>query len=422
MEYVTIHQNGPVHVARVTPLTHDVVRLSLSIVIPDVPHTWNRTIINFYADLLLTGTAKRSKADIETYLKKYGITLSVRGEGDTITFSVVAERAQFGKALTLLTELITEPRFDRTEFKLRKQMLLEENREAHDNAKRIAEINFVNTLYPAESYFRAPTLTEEHTHITAVTPARLTKLHEATRTGEWYLTLVGSEHELRALSTLIRTLERTARAVPPPDSHTLLASAQGIYTTVPGKTNVEVRIGNILPITGNDDDYIPFSFGLKVLGKVGGFAGRLMSVVREKEGLTYGIYARTANLTNENSGHWNVFTFFTANDLARGIESTIREITSIVREGITEDELVRFKAIIHNQERIVHGSDAGRLSFYHNMLLNHETPARVQSDMERTATLTTTNVHAALQKYIDPNQLVIAGAGPVTKDGKGIVR
>lgn len=421
MEYAIIKKSGPVHFAHLAPLSSDVVRLRASVTVQNFRTSWNDTIVDFYADMLLTGTEKRSKAEIEAYLKKYGLTLSVTAQKDMLHFTIVSERSVFKKALALLEELIFMPAFSASEFKLRKQTLLEENRESHDDAKLITEINFHRALYPKTSLFCMQTLNDERTVLSGITIASLKKLKASVLSGEWYISLLGGDISLKETNALVTKLEKTARSVEIPDSITKTLTRTGVFETVTGKTNVEVRIGNILPITGKDDDYIPFVFGLNVLGKVGGFSGRLMSIVREKEGLTYGIYARTNYVTNTNTGHWNIFTFFTAKDLEQGIASTTREIRSIVAHGITDAELVIFKEILKNQFLIGHGSDSGRIMFYHRMLMDHETSADVANDMEKIAQLTKAQVDASLKKYIDPENLVISGAGPVTKAGKGIL-
>ncbi len=421
MEYATIHNAGPVHYVHIQPLSTDVVRLMVSVSAQNYRSPWNDVAISFYADLLTSGTKNRSKEEIETYLKKYGIVLAVTASRNMVHFSMTTERTFLKKGIDLLEEIISTPAFPPHEFKLRKQTLLEENREERDNAKHIAEINFVNALYPKTSHFHKTTLDEQRTYIESVRIADFKKLHTAILEGEWYVSATCGTKEEKVLLPLIKKLARTARATPPPDSVTNQSAKTAVFTTVSGKTNVEMRIGNILPITAADDDYVPFLFGLDVLGKMSGFAGRLMSTVREKEGLTYGIYARVQFATKRTAGYWNIFTFFTAKDLAQGVESTLRELRHILTKGITEHELAVFKEITKNQFLIAHGSDAGRTSLYHTMLIRHETPEDLIHHMDTVASLTQDAVHNALTKYINIDALVIAGAGPVTKAGKGIV-
>ncbi len=420
MEYATIQSTGPVHYVHINPLSTDVVRLNVTVSVQNYHAPWSDVAISFYADLLTSGTTTRTKEGIETYLKKYGIVLAITAVRDMVHFSMTMERTFMQKGLSLLEEIIFTPAFPPQEFKLRKQTLLEENREERDNAKRITEINFVNALYPKSSHYRKTTLDEERALLESIRNTDFKKLHTALCEGEWYLSATCGAKEAKMLTPLIKKLGRTARATPSPDSPMTPAPKTTQFVTVPGKTNVEIRIGNILPITSTDDDFIPFLFGLDVLGKVSGFAGRLMSTVREKEGLTYGIYARTQHATKRTTGYWNIFTFFTGKDLAKGIESTLRELRLIIAKGITAHELSTFKEITKNQFLIAHGSDAGRTSLYHSMLLGHETPDDLAQRMAKIATLTEEAVHTALTKYIALDALVITGAGPVTKEGKGI--
>ncbi|HEY4508429.1 MAG TPA: insulinase family protein, partial [Candidatus Paceibacterota bacterium] len=185
------------------------------------------------------------------------------------------------------------------------------------------------------------------------------------------------------------------------------------YQSVPGKTNIELYIGNTLPLTFADPDFLPFQFGLAVLGKWGGFSGRLMSRVREKEGLTYTIYARTDGVTKTHCGLWYIFTFFTPKDLERGIASTRRELKTIAEKGVTEKEMTRFKELLKNQFILAHESDAKALALYHDALASGISPEEIAVEYDRMQHLTKKQINLAIKKYLNPRALVISGAGPV---------
>jgi zinc protease len=193
------------------------------------------------------------------------------------------------------------------------------------------------------------------------------------------------------------------------------------FITVPGKTNVEVRMGNVIPITPLHVEYAALDFGIDVLGKVGGFSGRLMSTVREKAGLTYGIYATTVDTNPQSTIHWNVYTFLAAKDLAKGLSATRNEIKRIVRKGITSKELSTFKDILRNQYLIAHESNMRRLSTYHTLSVLGYSETILIERVARMQKLTLPEVNKALIKYIDPHNLVTSGAGPVSSEGKGIL-
>lgn len=421
MTYTTSRTYGALHFTQVTPLDPENVRFSCTVAVPEYLTTYSDPLLTLYALTAESGTAKHSKVDIDTLMKRHGITLTVAGGAGVVSFTVAVRRVNLHHAVNLLSEIIFHPKRSDDELKQKQLLLLEGNREAADDAKRIAHTNFMNTLYRDVPRGRTLTLKEERQEILRMTPHTMNKLEHALLRGEWYITFVGNESDERALTTLIRTLESTATPVSRTITTHGAQPSTFTFVTVPGKTNVELRIGNTLPLTPRDVAYIPLAFGLSVLGHVGGFSGRLMSTVREKEGLTYGIYASLNVFTYESTLYWNIYTFFTAKDLKKGIASTLREFTHIIERGITPRELLVFKEILKNGHVLAHDSNAKRLALYHSAALRGESELDIQSEHERIASLNAKEVNAALRTHLTPDALVMSAAGPVDREGNGIL-
>jgi zinc protease len=420
MTYTESTTKGAFHTVRVTPLDASIVRFAFTVRVPSYRESVSDALLSLYTALVLTKTEKKNKEAIEMYLKRHGIQLKISAGAGSITYKGNVRKENVPHVVKLLQELIFSPSIDTKELELKKKLLKEDNRESRDDAKRIARIAFSNTLYPRESWFREETLDEELASVSKLAKKPLSLLHALIPIGEWFFTVTGDEATVKAFEPLTKALTKNASNVPREVHESRILDARGAFVTVPGKTNVEVRIGNIIPITPDDEAYTALSFGLAVLGKVGGFSGRLMSTVREKEGLTYGIYATTVQTHRRNSLHWNIFTFFTAKDLKKGVESTLRELTAIIEKGITERELSTFKEILFNQHILSHESNKSRLACYHGLSLLGYTEKEVNEMNELMKKLTTKEVQAALKKYIDPSKLIIVGAGPVREDGTGI--
>ncbi len=415
----TVTQIRGLHILTLPALNPDITNLALTVRLGTVrPHSG--TELTLLAELLQTGTTKMDKCAFEMFLKQHGIILNVVATSEGLHFSVRVPTQHTKAAVSLLEEIIFLPLLSDHEFKSKKGTALERNRDAYDNAKLIADINFSRLLLPFDSPYVLPTLKEEALLIKGTTRARLKSLLNRLYTGEWYLSIVGNQTAQTTCLRLQKLLVKTATPAPICVFETSPALPMSYFETVSGKTNVEISMGNRLPLTTSHDDYIPCIFGIAVLGKVGGFSGRLMSTVREKEGLTYGIYATTRLETRERTGFWKIFTFFTARDLAQGIASTVRELTTIVENGITDEELAVFKLIMQNQFILSQGSDWSRLNVYHQAHLGGETAATLEERLAKIGNLTKTQVNQALQTYLNPNALVISGAGPVDETGRGL--
>ncbi len=421
MTYATTQHFGALHFERILPLDARIVEIQITSKIKNYRHPHSDLVLTLYSSLLLAGTKKYSKTEIDTFLKKHGIKLGISALGGCINFSITTRSTNVAHALTLLDQIIYEPSIPPTEFKNKMQVMQEENREARDNAMLIAEINFRNILYPQSSFMSSQTLDDQEHELKTITRRKITAVTHDLIFGEWFVSIVGDQKTEKTLSSFLTKLSLNASVTPRNEHSAKILESSAQYHTIPGKTNVELRIGNILPITPQDDDYVPFIFGLAVLGKIGGFSGRLMSTVREKEGLTYRIYANTVESHVMNTGYWHIFTFFTGKDLKRGLAAVRREITLLIKDGITKRELSVFKEIFENQFLIAHESNRRRARLYHTAIVHGESPEDLERTMKKISLVTVEMVNDSLRKYIIPKKLIISGAGPVRKDGSGIV-
>ena len=97
------------------------------------------------------------------------------------------------------------------------------------------------------------------------------------------------------------------------------------------KTSVKVLLGQALPGVGRDHkDYIPLNIAASILGY--GFHGMLMSQVRMRDGLTYGIESHVT------PGAFRIGATFPPRNLEKG-KQDIRDVLKVWREGITEEEV-----------------------------------------------------------------------------------
>jgi zinc protease len=412
---------GNVVLTRVTPLSPDIVRFSLTAKIPKGSERFTQSVLALYASLLFTRTKRKSKLALEEYQRQYGIDIDISTGIESISFHGSVRKVHVDKLATLLSELLFEPVVDAKEFVQKKKLAFEANREAHDDAKRIAHVTFVNALYSHEPRLRLDTLAMERLHIKKVTVSHVQTLQRALTTSAWYVTVVG---DVATEYTLLPFIKRLAENAVPDERSVISASrieSASHFTTVPSKTNVEVQIGNVGLIRNDDPTFPALDFGINVLGKVGGFSGRLMSTVREKEGLTYGIYAHTNTHHFGDAFHFVIRTFFMAKDYEKGIQSTHRELRSIVEKGITDSELITFKEILKNQYELAHESNKTRLQLYHSLVVRGYNESLYRAYQEDIARLTKKQVHDALRANINPSVLVVSAAGPISKEGKPLI-
>ncbi|MBI4086663.1 insulinase family protein [Candidatus Kaiserbacteria bacterium] len=411
----TVEHGNKNDVIHITPQTSGIVRFKATFPVSDIK---DRMLAPLYADLIQRGTASHSRKEFAAAVEALGARLDVTSDRVGITIDGCALAGTFPRLLDLVKEMLERPAFNKKEMDQVHKQYAQYLHDEADNARTQAYLGFTQALFAKNHPYYRPSADTRRTFLRSVTRKSYLDFHKKLFAVHGIVSTSGTEAHRQSTAKLFSTFGKTKDT-------TLLAPASAAphatettYRTVHDKANIELYIGNVLPLTLSDSSFLPFNFGLQVLGKWGGFSGRLMSTVREKEGLTYTIYARTEGITKDRLGMWYIFTFFTPKDLDKGLASTKREIARIAQKGVTPKELTTFKELLKNQFILAHESDAKTLALYHDALCAGMTPAEVAAQYDAMQTLTQKEVNAALRQHLDPTRLVISGAGPINPNRK----
>ncbi|MAB96787.1 MAG: peptidase M16 [Pseudomonadaceae bacterium] len=165
-------------------------------------------------------------------------------------------------------------------------------------------------------------------------------------------------------------------------------------------------------IDRRDPDYAALYLGNQIFGG-GGFGTRLMEEVREKRGLTYGVYSGFSAMQARGPFMINLQT---RAELSAGTLQLVKDLLAdYLKNGPTEDELNKAKRELAgsfplstaSNEAIV--GQLGSIGFY-NLPLDY-----LETFMQQVQALTVEQVKTAMAKHLDPEALVIVTAGPTVE-------
>jgi zinc protease len=193
------------------------------------------------------------------------------------------------------------------------------------------------------------------------------------------------------------------------------AEAAATVATIPQKASIDYIAGIGTRITNEHPDYPALTLGLQVLGNRSGFTGRLMSIVREQEGLTYGVYALPVGFASLVDGYAMVWGTFAPQLFERGRAAVLREVRRIVKEGATDEEVVRHRTLFEARSRVSLGNSGALARAAHDIVADGRRLSELDQFPQRILKLTTKEVNAALKKYLNPDKLSEAAAGPIEK-------
>jgi zinc protease len=381
----------------------------------------NSAIADLTAGMLDKGTVKHDKFAIAELLEQTGATLGFSTGTHTLNISGKCLRKDLPLVLGLLAEQLRTPRFDPAEFaKLKKQLAGRHKRNMEDTDFR-AEGAFSRAIFPAGHPNRPPTDEKYLADIEAATLDQLKAFHDANYGPvAARLVAVGDVDDEAIERTVAEAFAgwQGGRAFPPVPKAPAITQGRTEKVNMPGKTSVSFVVGQPSGLRYADRDYQPLNMGTAVLGS-GFFSARLLDIIRNREGLTYGIGA-SLSADTYTDGAWAIHGTFAPELLEKGVNSTLRELRRFHDEGLTADELKTFKVTLTGSYKVALSTTGGLASTLLNALQRGYGPEWVDEFPGRIQALTLAEVNAAIKKFIDPTKMVtvLAGTLPMTDAAK----
>lgn len=310
-------------------------------------------------------------------------------------------------ALALFARVVGAPSFPADALARVKNQILAGLEQQKQNPGKLASRALFRQLYGEHPYASPSDGTERS--IPALQQAQLRAFHaRAYAAGNAVIALVGdlSRGEAEAIAAQLSAALPRGPALPPPPAPEAPA-AQREHIEFPSQ-QTHLMLAQ-LGIERRDPDYAALYVGNQILGG-GGFGTRLMEEVREKRGLTYGIYSAFTPMQVAGPFMINVQT------RAELGEATLELVRQLVREfvasGPSEAELARAKRELAGSFPLSTASNAdivaqlGAIGFY-------DLPNTALEDfMNQVQQLDVAQVRAAMARHLRDDAFVVVSAGP----------
>ncbi len=296
----------------------------------------------FLSGMLDEGAGDLPSEAFQERMSELAVRMSFDAEREYFEGSFQTLSENRDAAFELLRKAVAEPRFDTVPMnKVRGQILVGIKSDS-ENPSRIASEALLKTMLASHPYANDRKGTVET--INAMTPDDLRDAWKATFARDRLLVgMVGdiSEEEAgKMLDKVFGGLPESAGPVSVPD---VQWPEKGSITIVERDIPQSVMTFAMPGILRSDPDFIAAYVMNFVLGD-GGFGSRLMEEIREKRGLTYGIY--TGLVTWDNGG-LVIGSVSTQNSRAGETLDVLRaELTKMATDGPTQGELDEAKTYI----------------------------------------------------------------------------
>ncbi|WP_079230066.1 M16 family metallopeptidase [Pseudomonas putida] len=310
-------------------------------------------------------------------------------------------------ALKLFAEVAGKPTFPEDALKRIKNQLLAGFEYEKQNPGKIAGKALFSKLYGDHPYAQPSDGSAES--VPGISLEQLRAFHaKAYAAGNAVIALVGdlSREEAEAVAAQVSAALPKGPALAKP-AQPVEPKAGATHIDFPSK-QTHLMLAE-LGIDRQDPDWPALSLGNQILGG-GAFGTRLMSEVREKRGLTYGVYSVFSPMQVRGPFMINLQT---RAELSEGTLKLVQDILAdYLKSGPTQQELDDAKRELAGSFPLSNASNAsivgqlGAIGFY-NLPLTW-----LEDFMQQSQALTVEQVKAAMNKHLAADKLVIVTVGP----------
>lgn len=310
-------------------------------------------------------------------------------------------------ALKLFAEVVGKPTFPADSLARIKNQMLSGFEYQKQSPGKLASLELMNRLYGNHPYAHASDGTAKS--VPLITLAQLRAFHEkAYAAGNVVIALVGdlSRTEAEAVAAQVSASLPKGPALAKIEQPAEPPASIGHIEFPSNQTNLMLAQ---LGIDRDDPDYAALSLGNQILGG-GGFGTRLMDEVREKRGLTYGVYSGFTPMQARGPFMINLQT---RAEMSEGTLKLVQDVLAdYLKTGPTQKELDDAKRELAGSFPLSTASNAdivgqlGAMGFY-NLPLSY-----LEDFMQQSQSLTVDQIKTALNKHLSADKMVIVSAGP----------
>lgn len=375
-------------------------------------------LASLVADNLMSGTKTKNALTLAKALEERGANLDftayregVRIEGDSLA-------ADLPILIQTLADAVKNSTFPKKELELNRQQALTDLKQELDDPSEVAKRTFVQSIYPKQHPLHSFPTQKSLQKIRREDVIAFKAKHY--RPDATVLALVGDFDPAKVRSLLQQELGDWQVSGQPPQLKYPAVSMPNevvrVNPVIPGKSQAITFMG-YTGITRQDPRY----YAALVLNQILGgdtLSSYLGAEVRDRQGLTYGIYSYLH--AQKNVGTFWIEMQTSPEDSNKAIASTRKLLEKIHHQGVTINDVETAKNTLISNYKV---SLANPEELVHQMLMNQVYELEVlelHSFTDKIKQVSLAEVNQAARELLNPNKIVVVTAGPAVVAEKNI--
>ena len=362
------------------------------------------------ADNLLNGTKGKDALTLAKALEDRGASLSFSTNREGVNVSGFSLASDLPTLMQTLADVVQNANFPQQELDLSRQRALTQLQVELDNPAQVGRRTFQSAIYPANHPFHNFPTEASLQQISREDVVKFYQQHY--RPEQTVLTLAGDFQPQAARSLLETQLAnwkasgkpQTVKYPPVP----LPAKVVQLNPNLPGKTQSVTFMG-YRGIDRKDPRY----YSAMVLNQILGgdtLSSRLGTEIRDRQGLTYGIYS--AFVAGKQAGPFLIQMQTAPEDAKRAIASTRNLLQEIHKQGVSTAEVEAAKRSISSNYNVSLANPDELAS----TILSNEVyglgEAELREFTQKIESVTLEQVNQDAKELLQPDNLVVVTAGP----------
>ncbi len=376
------------------------------------------SVTDLMVQLLPRGTKSKTKQQIDLTLDQLGgsINTETRGEYTLVSGSVLAEN--IGPFLKLLEEILVTPSFREDEFEKLKSEQISEVLEQLNNDQKLLRNKFDQLFFEGHPF--AKTSKGRVKEISQITLENINSQYRKIVDQSRMLILASGDASDSAFREFKKNIDQNlnfGKSIDPITPFKQFPEKKRIVIiNKPERTQTQISIAQ-KGVSFNDLDYDALQIANFAFGG-GTFLSKLMVELRVKRGWTYGASSSFKMATQPHS--WRVSFFPKNSDTPDAIKEALKLIQDLRERGISQTEFDAAKKSMINSAGFAFNTPAKRLD---NLMIEKifNLPEGYFKNMaNRISKISLEQVNAALQKFIEPEHIMIGLVGTASISKKPI--
>ncbi|MBO3457720.1 insulinase family protein [Aetokthonos hydrillicola Thurmond2011] len=359
---------------------------------------------------LINGTQTQNALTLAKSLEDRGIGLGFSAGREGVSVAAHSLSANLPRLVKTLADVMQNATFPTDQLELSRQRALISLKLVLDDPRALGRRLFQQAIYPVNHPFHSFPTEQSLKSITRDDLVRFYQEHY--RPDTTTLALVGDFDPVQVKTLLNQAFGKWEAKGKPPvikvPSVSLPQTTTRSNQVIPGKSEAVTYIG-YNGISRKD----PRFYSALVLNQILGgdtLSSRLGTEVRDRQGLTYGIYSAFA--AGVYPGPFLIQMQTSPGDAQKAISSTLALLRQLREQGVTEAELNNAKRSITSNYPVDLSSPSDVASLILNNAIYGLSPAEIREFPKHIEAVSMAQVQQAIQELIHPEKLVIVTTGP----------